>query len=134
MKDKEEQEQIDTMLMHASERLRSAYVNQEHGLYNDSISRSYYAAFHAVNAVLYSKGYCFSKHAQVIGTFNKEFINKGIFTQECGKAFANLFDLRIDADYDYYRIYSKEESKAAIDNAELILNAVKNYFSSNEAG
>lgn len=45
------------------------------GGYSDfSASRSYYAMFYAVQALLLSKNLAFSKHSAVIAAFGKEFI------------------------------------------------------------
>lgn len=61
----------------AEERLKSSKILLDAGSYKDSISRSYYAMFTAVRALLAIDGQDFSKHAGVIAYFQKEYIKSG---------------------------------------------------------
>ena len=56
-------------LDNAQEKLESAEILLDSGKYKDSISRSYYAIFSAVRAVLAVDRVDFSKHAGVIAYF-----------------------------------------------------------------
>ena len=56
-------------LSSAKEKLNSAKVLLEAGLYKDSVGRSYYAIFSAIRAVLAVRQVDFSKHAGVIAYF-----------------------------------------------------------------
>ncbi|MFW5729820.1 MAG: hypothetical protein ACOCYG_09145, partial [Spirochaetota bacterium] len=51
------------------------------GLYTDSVTRAYYAAFSAVTLLHYLAGNSYSSHRQILGQFNKQFIHTGIFNQ-----------------------------------------------------
>ena len=53
---------IRTVLDLAEEKLKAAQVLLDSGLWRDAASRAYYCAFHAVSAVLLSKGLAFSTH------------------------------------------------------------------------
>lgn len=55
--------------------------------YDDAVSRSYYAVFHAISALLFTKGLSFSSHSQTIGAFNKEFVRTDIFPKYYSKKF-----------------------------------------------
>ena len=66
-------------LSSAKERLESARLLLDAGLYKDSIGRSYYAIFTAVRAVLARDQVDFSKHAGVIAYFQREYIKSAIF-------------------------------------------------------
>ena len=63
----------------AKERMESAKLLLDAGLYKDSIGRSYYAIFTSVRAVLANDNVDFSKHAGVIAYFQKEYIKTNIF-------------------------------------------------------
>ena len=52
------------------------------------------AMFYAVQAVLITNDACFSKHGQVKGYFNKEFVRKGIFPVHLGKIYNKAFEYR----------------------------------------
>ena len=79
MKPASPKEVIQQTLAKAHENLATAQHDFDGGFYDGSVSRSYYAVFHAMTATLFSKGLHFSRHGQVIGAFNREFIKTGIF-------------------------------------------------------
>lgn len=62
-------------------------------------SRAYYA-FHAITALRLSHGETYSSHAQVIGMFNKRFVQSGVFPKEFTTILTRLFDDRQSDDYD----------------------------------
>lgn len=80
-------------LSSADEKLTSAKVLLDAGLYKDSVGRSYYAIFAAVRAVLASRQVDFSKHAGVIAYFQKEFIKTGIFDKKYSKYLQQAFQI-----------------------------------------
>jgi len=55
--------------------------------------------FYSVQALLVLNEKAFSKHGQVKGYFNKEFIKSGIFTKQFGKLFNAVFEYRQKFDY-----------------------------------
>ena len=69
-------------LSSAKEKLASAKLLLDAGLYKDSVGRSYYAIFSAIRAVLAIRQVDFSKHAGVIAYFQKEFIKTEIFDRK----------------------------------------------------
>ena len=68
------------------------------GSYHGAINRYYYAAFHAVRALLATKGLDSSKHSGVISYFNREFVKPGLANKTSSKALSDLFRLRSNAD------------------------------------
>jgi uncharacterized protein (UPF0332 family) len=79
------------------------------GSYQSAINRYYYAAFHAVRALLATKGLDSSKHSGVISSFNKEFVKLGLVTRGSSKSLSDLFRLRSNADYDDFKTFSHED-------------------------
>lgn len=55
--------------------------------------------FYAVQALLVLKESAFSKHGQVKGFFNKEYIKAGVFPKEFGKLYNAAFEYRQKFDY-----------------------------------
>ena len=111
------------MIATAREKLRAAEELTRAGFFNDSLSRAYYAAFHAVSMLLFLKGLSFSKHGQVLGAFNKEFVATGILPSALGKAIGNLFDERQSADYDVFQEASNDDASSGIADARAIIEA-----------
>ena len=58
--------------------------------FDDVVSRSYYAVFHALNAVLILRGLSYSSHSQTIGVFNREFVKTGVFPKEYSQIIQGL--------------------------------------------
>ena len=111
----------------AMDKLESARLLKDSGKYNDSLSRAYYGAFHAVSLLFMIEGQSFSRHSQLIGNFNKQFISTHVFPKELGKALGTLYDERQGADYDFYHHSDESEAQEGIDKAEDIIMAVKKY-------
>jgi len=68
----------------ATESVEAAQLLLDNGMLTSAMNRIYYAMFYAVQAVLITNNATFSKHGQVKGYFNKEFIHKGIFSVSFG--------------------------------------------------
>lgn len=95
----------------AKEKLKSARLLLDAGQYKDSISRSYYAIFSAVRAVLAKDKIDFSRHSGVIAYFQKEYIKTGIFDKRYSKELQNAFLIRNSCDYDDFFLVSKQDAE-----------------------
>lgn len=113
------------------ERLKAAKVLFNMNLYNDSVSRSYYAVFSAVSLLFYVKGKSYSSHKGIIINFHKDFIRTGIFPLSFGSLFSNLFQKRQDCDYDSSIKFDKEAAAACIGEVETMIHTVFNYIRKN---
>jgi uncharacterized protein (UPF0332 family) len=65
------------------------------------INRLYYAAFHAVQAALYDRGFEPGSHGGVRSLFGSEIIAAGEAPREDGRFLSRLSELRQLADYGY---------------------------------
>jgi len=66
---------LKAIMAKAEEKLASAERELAAGFPGEASSRAYYAAFHAITAVLATRGLSFFSHTQTIGAFNREFVN-----------------------------------------------------------
>lgn len=98
------------------------------GYHGDSSSKAYYAVFHALQAVLLTKGLTHSKHQQVIGSFNKECIHTGLFPKDFSKWIERLFKDRQISDYEYLTTISRDSAKEDLKRAETIILAIAEYL------
>jgi len=80
---------IKMMLVKARKKVATAKTNLDNDQYDDAVSRTYYAVFHAISAALLSKGLHFSSHGQTIGAFNREFIKTKKFPPLLAKQLKN---------------------------------------------
>ena len=119
-------------LASAKEKLTSAKVLLEAGLYKDSIGRSYYAIFSAIRAVLATRQVDFSKHAGVISYFQKEFIKSEVFDRKYAKYLQKAFQIRNSCDYDEFFIISKQDAEEQYERAVEILGVIEKYITTCE--
>lgn len=115
-------------LSSAREKLTSAKLLLEAGLYKDSIGRSYYAIFSAIRAILAARQVDFSKHAGVIAYFQKEFIKTGIFDKKYSKYLQQAFQIRNSCGYDDFFIVSKQDAEEQYERATEILMMIEEYM------
>ena len=111
----------------AKEKLTSAKLLLEAGMYRDSIGRSYYAIFSAIRAVLAVRRVDFSKHAGVIAYFQKEFIKTDIFDKKYSKYLQQAFQIRNSCDYDDFFIVSKQDAEEQYIRAAEMLAVIEEY-------
>ncbi len=112
----------------AKEKLTSAKLLLEAGMYKDSIGRSYYAIFSAIRAVLAVRQVDFSKHAGVIAYFQKEFIKTDIFDKKYSKYLQQAFQIRNSCDYDDFFIVSKQDAEEQYIRAAEMLAVIEEYI------
>ena len=112
----------------AREKLTSAKLLLEAGLYKDSVGRSYYAIFSAIRAILAVRQVDFSKHAGVIAYFQKEFIKTGIFDKKYSKYLQQAFQIRNSCDYDDFFIVSEQDAEDQYERATEILTIIEEYI------
>jgi uncharacterized protein (UPF0332 family) len=74
-----------------------------------AVNRIYYGLYYAVTALALKSQFETSKHAQLIGWFNKEFISTGQIDKKFGKILRNAYQNRTKGDYDAYIKFDKEE-------------------------
>lgn len=115
-------------LSSAKEKLNSAKVLLEAGLYKDSVGRSYYAIFSAIRAVLAVRQVDFSKHAGVIAYFQKEFIKTEVFDKKYSKYLQQAFQIRNSCDYDDFFIVSKLDAEEQYIRATEMLTVIEEYI------
>ena len=115
-------------LSSAKEKLNSAKVLLEAGLYKDSVGRSYYAIFCAIRAVLAVRQVDFSKHAGVIAYFQKEFIKTEVFDKKYSKYLQQAFQIRNSCDYDDFFIVSKQDAEEQYIRATEMLTIIEEYI------
>ncbi|APC08773.1 HEPN domain-containing protein [Neomoorella thermoacetica] len=98
------------------------------GFYNGAINRFYYAAFHAVRALLALKKLDSAKHSGVISLFNREYVKTGVISKEASKTLSTIFAMRSEADYDDFKSFSLQEAADARKAVRSLIDEVSAYF------
>jgi len=119
-------------LEQADESLESAQLLLENQKYRPSVSRSYYAMFYSVLALLVKEGIAASKHTGAISAFNREFIKRGLLDRELSAWIQEAFDLRQRADYREFFTVTPERARDVLNRARIFVEEVKAVVLSNE--
>ena len=81
----------------------------EKNLLSLAINRIYYGMFYMLLALSLKYGFKTSKHNQLIGWFNKEFVKTGRIEKRFGKTVSTGFEDRTDGDYGIFVQFNKDE-------------------------
>jgi uncharacterized protein (UPF0332 family) len=81
----------------------------EKNLLSLAINRIYYGMFYMLLALSLKNGFKTSKHNQLLGWFNKEFVKTGIIEKRFGKIVNTGFEDRTDGDYGIFVQFKKDE-------------------------
>ncbi len=104
--------------------LRAAELCLGAGLHDDAVSRAYYAAFHHVQALLFSSGLEARTHGGTHDLFYLHFIRPGHAPARLGKLLSGLQHYREQADYVRAFRFSAEDAMVEVDNARVIVGWV----------
>ncbi len=121
-------DEVRSLLTKSRHKLEAAKDLYKDNWFDDAVSRAYYAVFHAMNAVLISRGLSFSSHAQTIGVFNREFVKSGVFPKEYSQIIQDLFEDRQAGDYDVDTIIDEQAARESIDKAEIVISGIEQYL------
>ena len=99
-----------------------------------AINRAYYAAFYAVSAVLLGRGRHFVKHAGVLHRpTSRDLIHPGLLAPEHGKAYDDLFELRLIADYTVTGI-DADQATRSLRQAEALVAEMRRLLDAGQDG
>jgi len=112
----------------SKESVDAAKLMLENDMLTSAMNRIYYAMFYAVQALLITKDVSFSKHGQVKGYFNKEFINKGLFSVHFGKTYNKAFEYRQKFDYVDFEVPTLDMVKEFVKYAEDFIQEIHLYL------
>lgn len=109
----------DVDLLIANQRWRSA------------VNRIYYGNFYSLLALGILYGIESSKHAQIIGWFNKNFIHTGFVDPKYGKIINKAFNRRTKGDYDTFIEFDREIVEEMFKEMCDFVAMIKNYIELN---
>lgn len=74
-----------------------------------AVNRIYYGLYYSITALAIKNQFETSKHAQLIGWFNKDYIATDIVDKRFGKILRNAYQNRTKGDYDAFVTFDKDE-------------------------
>ena len=130
MLDEEKKILSQVRLEKAKENLTAAFTLISSNDCKIASTRTYYAVFHAMRAVLALDGVDMKHHSGVISEFRKRYLKTEIIDRKMSATISELFDLRTDCDYDNFFVISKEETKSAVTKADEFVKTIEKYLNS----
>ena len=96
--------------------------------YEDAISRAYYAAFHASQAALRTRGLSAKTHQGLISLFGLHLVKTGCVDRKYGRYLAKLKDDRERCDYEVYASVRLNDAKSAVRDAGEFVRGIKQFL------
>lgn len=124
------EDEIHLELERGKRSLDAAKLLFEKGLYEDSVSRSYYAMFHAARALLLTKDIRPTSHAGVVSLFGLHFVKDGLIERDYARMISQGLDLREDGDYGVYTDVTKTRASEILSDAEKFFINIKEVLES----
>ena len=113
----------------ASLRAAQTLLNQQ--LWDDAVSRAFYAAFHHIRAMLLTEGLQPTSHRGVHHLLNLHFVRSGIVSRHLAKLFAGLQGFREQADYAQAFRFDEQDARDEVNHAQEICDFVTSWLKQN---
>lgn len=118
-------------LEQAKEDLEAGKLLYDKNFYKSANNRAYYSIFHSIKAMLALEPIDFKRHKDVLAYFNKNYINKEIFSRMMGRKIQNASAIREDSDYDDEFIVDADKTNEQLKTAEELIELVDKYIDEN---
>ncbi|MEZ4864768.1 MAG: HEPN domain-containing protein [Caldilineaceae bacterium] len=118
----------DGLLTKAEQYLQSAQLLRDHGDYDSSVSRAYYAMFFVAEALLFRLGFSFSSHHAVTAAYGQHFAKTKILEPGFHRALLSAFDMRQRGDYQALSGLTMQDANSTIIDALAFLAAARQWL------
>ncbi len=105
------------LLEKARRAIQAAATLLQHGDTDFAAGRAYYAMFYTAEALLNEKGLRSHKHGGVHALFGEHFTKTGLVNAKFHRFLLDAFDRRLQADYAFEAVITREEVTAMIEQA-----------------
>jgi len=116
---------INLKIERANDTIREVPYLIEQGFYRTAVNRLYYSCYYIVSALLLQKGYEARTHNGIIALFAMDFIKTGVVSNEEGKLYRSLFELRQTGDYDEVKIIDRDDVITRLQPAEHFIKTIE---------
>ncbi len=90
-----------------------------------AVNRVYYGMYYALTALALKHRFETSKHSQLIGWFNKEFVLTNRVDKRMGQILRNAFQNRTKGDYDAFVEFSKPEVNEMLEDLKQFISSIE---------
>ncbi|MBI1952539.1 MAG: HEPN domain-containing protein [Candidatus Omnitrophica bacterium] len=126
-------EYIHQELKKAEQALKAAQNLLADGLYDDAVSRAYYAVFHGARAALKIKGIETVSHKGLISQFALHLVKAGEVEEEYGDILRQIKEDRETGDYEPLVTFGSEEATKLVGSADRFLVKMRDWIGRQEA-
>jgi uncharacterized protein (UPF0332 family) len=127
-----EEQTRDDLIKYRLEQARDAIDVVDLLIRNDKLStainRIYYGMFYSLLALALQFNFETSKHQQLIGWFNKEFIRTGLIEKEFGRILRDAFENRTSGDYDSFVIFDQAEVLLLFSDMKSFIEQIEDFI------
>ncbi len=109
LNDADREELIKHRLWKAYKEINHVEFLIENNMLHVAVNRIYYGIFYALSGLALKYNFATSKHGQLIGWFNKNFVKNKKVDKKVGQSIHNAFNSRSMGDYDDWIQFSQEE-------------------------
>jgi len=106
--------------------LQVASVLYRMGHYCDSISRAYYAVFYSIRGLFAQDDIGAYKPMTMLAALGKYYVNTGKMEPCYHKAIFQVFDLRLQTEYECISAIDMNDAKFTLETAFIIVNEIRN--------
>lgn len=118
-------------LQQADETILDVQLLIENDRLPSAINRIYYGMFYSLLALGSLHQFETSKHSQLIGWFNKTFINEGLVEPKFGRSINKAFNRKTKGDYDTFIEFEKEIVLEMFEEMKEFISMIKSYIQEN---
>jgi uncharacterized protein (UPF0332 family) len=86
-----------------------------------AVNRIYYAIFYMLSALALQHQFSTSKHTQLLGWFNKNFVKTQKIERKYGKYIQDAFEMRMKGDYEVLANFSENEVQELFEKMQATL-------------
>lgn len=128
MNEKERLDLINYRVEQAKDTVKEVQKLIDNDLYKVAVNRIYYGMFYLLTALALKNNFTSSKHMQLIGWFNKEFIKDKIIDPKYGIILREAFKNRSEGDYEPFVEFSKKDVVESLEDMKDFINEVEKHL------
>ncbi len=127
------QEDRRTLIQHRIEKanltIQEVEFQIDKGYLPTAVNRIYYGIYYILSALALQRQFKTSKHLQLIGWFNKNFVKTGIVEKELSVVVRKAFDMRCDGDYEDFITFSQDEVETIFEQMKAFVVRIEKLIS-----
>ncbi len=112
----------------AKSTLEEIKVLLEHKFLSTAMNRIYYAGFYIVSALVLLDDFSTSKHKQLIGYFNREYVYRNKVSKDIGGILKLAYENRIVSDYHDFSKLTKTQVKEFYKDMKKFVKTIDNII------